>query len=150
MKKTFLFSILMAMMPIFSYAQVEPTIDLKSEESLLILIDSHAKIKNINEVHVHLKRLLSIMEENKDVVARLSGKCNLMKDRTPASSAFEHIKDYCLGIKTNGSIRVYSALRTLPKDDPDAMLVERFRQSVIKSAELFGLSPEEYVISGKF
>lgn len=150
MKKTFLFSILMAMMPIFSYAQVEPTIDLKSEESLLILIDSHAKIKNINEVHVHLKRLLSIMEENKDVVARLSGKCNLMKDRTPASSAFEHIKDYCLGIKTNGSIRVYSALRTLPKDDPDAMLVERFRQSVIKSAELFGLTPEEYVISGKF
>lgn len=140
----------MAMMPIFSYAQVEPTIDLKSEESLLILIDSHAKIKNINEVHVHLKRLLSIMEENKDVVARLSGKCNLMKDRTPASSAFEHIKDYCLGIKTNGSIRVYSALRTLPKDDPDAMLVERFRQSVIKSAELFGLTPEEYVISGKF
>ena len=149
-KKKFIVSLCLAILPFIGYSQTEPTIDLKSEESLIILIDAHSKIKNINEIHVHLKRLLSIMEENNHVASRLVAKCGLTKDKTHTASAYDNIKEYCLGIKTNGSIRVYSALRRLPQDDPDAILIEHFRQAVIKSAELFNLTPAEYVISGKF
>lgn len=150
-KKKFIVSLCMAVLPFLGYSQTEPTIDLKSEESLLILIDAHSKIKNINEIHVHLNRLLAIMDVDKDRMERIVRKCGVLKDRASGlSTAYEHIMEYCLGIKTNGSIRVYSALRRLPQDDPDAILIEHFRQAVIKSAELFNLTPAEYVISGKF
>jgi hypothetical protein len=140
----------LAFMPYLGYSQVKPTIDLKLEESLLILIKSHAKIVNINEVHTHVRRLVSIMEENKEIVNRIGTRFNLRNERIPTSTVFEHVKDYCLGIKTTYSVGIYNKLQSLPKDDPDFILIEQLRQAVIKSAELFKLTPEEYVISGKF
>lgn len=148
--KHFLTTLMMASLPLVGHAQVEPTIELKSEAALLTLIDSHAKIKDINEVHVHLKRLMSIMEENKEVVNRLVKNLKLTKSTTTISTAFDYIKDYCLGIKTKDSVRVYWILKSLPQDNPDVILIEHLRQAVIKSAELFGLTPTEYVIAGKF
>lgn len=140
-------TLFLVFLPLLGIAQSEPTIDLKSEESLLILIDSHAKIADINVIHKHVSRLERMMRDNRDITARLQKNFTTNKSNPIATQS---IIDYCFGIKTEESMRFYELLKNFPQNDPDVILVEHFRQVVIKSAGLFGLTLEEYVISGKF